>query len=127
MRVRDYECDLQGIVNNAIYQHYTEACRHEFIETKGIEFAELHERGIDVVVANLEMRFKTSLRPRDWFEVRLSMEKMGCATCSTKTLCAWSILHEQRKTHLMPKKPSASVRRRTLWRLSTDASPIALN
>ena len=77
MRVRDYECDLQGIVNNAIYQHYTEACRHEFIETKGIEFAELHERGIDVVVANLEMRFKTSLRPRDWFEVRLSMEKNG--------------------------------------------------
>lgn len=77
MRVRDYECDIQGIVNNAIYQHYTEDCRHEFIETKGIEFAELHRRGIDVVVANLEMRFKTSLRPRDWFEVRLAMEKDG--------------------------------------------------
>ncbi|RRD80857.1 acyl-CoA thioesterase [Alloprevotella sp. OH1205_COT-284] len=77
MRVRDYECDIQGIVNNAIYQHYTEHCRHEFIETKGIEFAELHNRGIDVVVANLEMRFKTSLRPRDHFEVRLSMEKSG--------------------------------------------------
>ena len=22
MKVRDYECDLQGIVNNANYQHY---------------------------------------------------------------------------------------------------------
>lgn len=77
MRVRDYECDIQGIVNNAIYQHYTEDCRHEFIETRGISFADLHQRGIDVVVANLEMRFKTSLRPRDWFEVRLAMEKNG--------------------------------------------------
>lgn len=77
MRVRDYECDLQGIVNNAIYQHYTEHCRHEFIESRGIEFADLHNRGIDVVVANLEMRFKTSLRPRDHFEVRLKLEKNG--------------------------------------------------
>ena len=24
MKVRDYECDLQGIVNNANYQHYLE-------------------------------------------------------------------------------------------------------
>ena len=24
MKVRDYECDLQGIVNNANYQHYIE-------------------------------------------------------------------------------------------------------
>lgn len=77
MVVRDYECDIQGIVNNAVYQNYNEHCRSSFISSLGIEFAELHDRGIDVVVANLEMRFKTSLRPRDWFEVRLSMEKNG--------------------------------------------------
>ena len=30
MKVRDYECDLQGIVNNANYQHYipTLDCSH---------------------------------------------------------------------------------------------------
>ena len=27
MKVRDYECDLQGIVNNANYQHYLEHTR----------------------------------------------------------------------------------------------------
>ena len=31
MQVRDYECDMEGIVNNAIYQHYLEHTRHEFI------------------------------------------------------------------------------------------------
>lgn len=77
MRVRDYECDIQGIVNNANYLHYLEACRHEFIESRGVEFADLHRRGIDVVVAQLEMKFKVSLRPRDRFEVRLAIEKRG--------------------------------------------------
>ena len=28
MEVRDYECDIQGIVNNANYLHYTEHTRH---------------------------------------------------------------------------------------------------
>ncbi len=31
IKVRDYECDIQGIVNNANYQHYTEHTRNEFI------------------------------------------------------------------------------------------------
>lgn len=77
MQVRDYECDIQGIVNNANYLHYMEVCRHEFIESKGISFAELHYNGIDVVVAQMNLRFKISLRPRDHFEVRLKMEKQG--------------------------------------------------
>lgn len=36
MKVRDYECDLQGIVNNANYQHYIEHTRHEFLSSAGI-------------------------------------------------------------------------------------------
>ena len=77
MKVRDYECDLQGIVNNANYQHYIEHTRHEFLLSRGVSFAELHNRGIDAVVARLNMAFKTPLHSGDRFLSRLAMRKEG--------------------------------------------------
>lgn len=77
LKVRDYECDLQGIVNNANYQHYIEHTRHEFLRSEGISFAGLHERGIDAVVARLQMAFKTPLRSGDTFVSRLALRKEG--------------------------------------------------
>lgn len=77
MKVRDYECDLQGIVNNANYQHYTEHTRHEFLRSEGISFAELHEQGIDAVVARITMAFKTPLRSGDEFISCLNVKKEG--------------------------------------------------
>lgn len=77
MKVRDYECDLQGIVNNANYQHYIEHTRHEFLLGRGISFAELHARGIDAVVARLNMAFKTPLKSGDRFVSKLSVKKDG--------------------------------------------------
>ena len=77
MKVRDYECDLQGIVNNANYQHYTEHTRHEFLLSQGVSFARLHEKGIDAVVARLHMAFKTPLRSGDELLSRLGLRKDG--------------------------------------------------
>lgn len=77
MKVRDYECDLQGIVNNANYQHYIEHTRHEFLCSVGVSFAALHEQGIDPVVARLNMAFKTPLRSRDEFVSKLYLKKEG--------------------------------------------------
>ncbi len=76
-RVRDYECDLQGIVNNANYQHYTEHTRNEFLRAHGLNFAELHDQGIDTVVARLSMQFKSPLRSGDDFVTRLALRKEG--------------------------------------------------
>ena len=50
MKVRDYECDLQGIVNNANYQHYIEHTRHEFLLAQGGSVDTRHPRqghGVD--------------------------------------------------------------------------------
>lgn len=77
MKVRDYECDLQGIVNNANYLHYTEHTRHEFLHAHGISFADLHERGIDAVVARINMQFKTPLRSGDEFVSCLDVRQEG--------------------------------------------------
>lgn len=77
MKVRDYECDLQGIVNNANYQHYIEHTRHEFLLSTGISFAKLHADGIDPVVARLTMAFKTPLKSGDEFVSKLCLKKEG--------------------------------------------------
>ena len=77
LSVRDYECDLQGIVNNANYQHYLEHARHEFLLSKDIDFAALHEQGTDLIVSRIEIDYKTPLRSRDKFVVKLNMRKEG--------------------------------------------------
>uniref|UniRef100_UPI003FF0DB09 acyl-CoA thioesterase n=1 Tax=Phocaeicola sp. TaxID=2773926 RepID=UPI003FF0DB09 len=77
MKVRDYECDLQGIVNNANYQHYLEHTRHEFLHATGVGFARLHDEGIDPVVARINMAFKTPLKSGDEFVSKLYLRKEG--------------------------------------------------
>jgi acyl-CoA thioester hydrolase len=63
--VRDYECDLQGVVNNANYQHYLEHTRHEFLISKGVSFFQLHEEGVDLIVTKVEIDYKYPLKSRD--------------------------------------------------------------
>lgn len=77
MMVRDYECDIQGIVNNSVYQNYLEHCRHEFLHEMGIDFIKMHQDGIDAVVTRIEMDYKLPLQPRDVFTVKLGMHKRG--------------------------------------------------
>ena len=77
MKVRDYECDLQGIVNNANYQHYLEHTRHEFLATMKVGIADLHAQGVDPVVARISIAFKTPLRSGDVFLSRLYLKKEG--------------------------------------------------
>jgi acyl-CoA thioester hydrolase len=76
-QVRDYECDLQGIVNNAVYQNYMEHTRHEFIKTAGLDFAGLHEKKIDTVVAKVEISYKRPLKSNDKFICKLAIKKEG--------------------------------------------------
>lgn len=77
MEVRDYECDIQGIVNNANYLHYTEHTRHLFLKEVGLSFAQLHEKGIDAVVARMNLQYKTPLKCDDYFISSLRIEKDG--------------------------------------------------
>lgn len=77
MEVRDYECDIEGIVNNANYLHYFEHTRHLFLKSRGLSFAAMHEKGVDAVVARMNLAYKTPLRCDDTFTSRLWVEKQG--------------------------------------------------
>ena len=77
MEVRDYECDIEGIVNNAQYIHYCEHTRHLFLKQCGLSFAEMHAKGVDAVVARMQLQYKVPLRPDDEFISRLRLEKEG--------------------------------------------------
>ena len=77
MQVRDYECDIEGIVNNANYLHYCEHTRHLFLKECGLSFAEMHRKGVDAVVARMQLQYKVPLRPDDEFYSRLNLTKEG--------------------------------------------------
>lgn len=76
-KVRDYECDLQGIVNNSVYQNYLEHTRHEFLLDNEVSFDLLHQQGVDAVVARIEMAYKTPLKSGDTFISKLYVTKEG--------------------------------------------------
>ena len=49
MQVRDYECDIEGIVNNANYLHYAEHTRHLFLKQCGLSFARCDDEFISCI------------------------------------------------------------------------------
>ena len=75
--VRDYECDLQGIVNNAVYQNYLEHARHEFMHSVDVDFSKLHDEGIDPVVTRVELDYKYPLKSLDKFIVCINLRREG--------------------------------------------------
>ena len=58
-KVRHYECDLQGIVNNSVYFNYLEHARHEFLFSNGVDFALLAKQKVNFCL------LYTSPSPRD--------------------------------------------------------------
>lgn len=86
MKVRDYECDLQGVVNNANYQHYMEHTRHEFLESLGVNFGEMHEQGLDAYVYKVTINYRKSLRSGDSFTSMLSCRMKGAKLIFDQTI-----------------------------------------
>lgn len=77
IKVRDYETDAQGIVNNANYLHYLEITRHEFCEARGTSFREMHIEGVDPVVRKIEIEYLSSLTMGDEMTSSLTVRRDG--------------------------------------------------
>ena len=77
LAVRDYELDLEGIVNNAVYLNYLEHARHHFMQHLGLDFSELHHQGIDAVVTRIEIDYLSPLKSGDHFIIQCRLERKG--------------------------------------------------
>lgn len=73
LKVRDYECDIQGVVNNSVYQNYLEHVRHEYLLASGVNFAELALKNIHLVVVRAELDYRCPLKSGDRFWVGLNL------------------------------------------------------
>jgi len=100
MKVRDYECDSQGVVNNAIYQHYFEATRHELMEKCGMRLRDLTEANVIPVVRNVNISYRSSLRGSEEFICTATAIREGVRyyfhqeiiRISDNTLCAKAVI-----------------------------------
>lgn len=76
-QVRDYELDMQGIVNNGVYFNYLEHARHEYLLHKGVDFAALTRDGIHLVVVRSELDYRAPLKSGDRFVVEVRTERLS--------------------------------------------------
>lgn len=77
MKVRDYECDIQGVVNNANYLHYFEHARHEFMEACGIRLRDITSENIIPLLRQVSVKYKNSLRGSEEFICTINLEREG--------------------------------------------------
>jgi acyl-CoA thioester hydrolase len=58
IRVRSYECDSYGHVNNAVYLNYLEYARHEYLKDISLSLEDLRADGYSMIVAEISIRYK---------------------------------------------------------------------
>jgi acyl-CoA thioester hydrolase len=86
LRVRYGECDPQGIVFNANYLLYFDVAFTEFWRERVGPWQEMVDGGVDAVVAEANLRFRSPARFDDVLALEVSTEELG--TTSTTTLIA---------------------------------------
>jgi len=78
-RVRTYECDAYGHVNNAVYLNYLEYARDQYIEQHGLDYQELVASGGGIFVAEARLSYLSPALPGEELTLTTEPEEWGAA------------------------------------------------
>ena len=77
IKVRTYECDSYGHVNNATFLNYCEVARVELLEKMGYDLNGLKKAGFLLVIVKIEMEYKKPAYANDELEVNVGWIERG--------------------------------------------------
>ena len=80
LRVRTYECDSYGHVNNANYLNYLEFARYEFLRDVGFDYESMVKAGYGVYIARIEIDYKKPAVTDDVLEITSWAIKKGAVS-----------------------------------------------
>jgi acyl-CoA thioester hydrolase len=84
IRVRYAECDPQGVVFNSHYLAFFDIAMTELWRAAFGGYGVMTGRGIDLVVAEAQLRFRTSARFDDELTLEVSVTSMGNTAIGTE-------------------------------------------
>ncbi len=77
LKVRTYECDLYGHVNNAVFLNYFEMARVEFLYYLGFSLQSLKKEGFLLPIVKIEIEYKKPVFPGEELELALDWTRKG--------------------------------------------------
>lgn len=80
MKVRDYELDQYGVVNNAVYLNYLQHVREEWMHYIGFNSGEFARAGNALALSECNVKYMRPLRTRDMFNSMAWVTKVSATS-----------------------------------------------